>query len=312
MITTIDKLFNVEYGQKEYENKSLLEGEEGNNIVVSSKGEDNGIYGFYNVSNGYKAPIISVPRTGTIGQAFVQLFDCSIDNNCLVLVPKEKLSIEQLFQIAFQIRLTKWKYKYGRQITPDRLKQEKIKLVNSKINYNKFSKEIMPKQVEKQIIQRAKIKFVKISDLCNIDRKTALSLNNINLEGNIPYISSSSKDNGFVLFTDEEPNFKASSLTIAKDGNDGCSFFQPFNFITSLHNYVLTPKNNYPKSLLIYVGAVVRIKAYCYNHYYPINRKHIEKMEIPVPFTDKGEIDIKYIENLIKICYGYEELKKYL
>lgn len=138
MKTTIGELFDVSYGQKEYHNKSLLEGEEGENMIISSKGEDNGVYGFYNVSNGYKAPFITVPSTGTIGQAFVQLTDCSVDDNCLVLTPKKKLSTEHLFQVAYQIRLTKWKYKYGRQITPGRLQDQKIILDELNINYNQY------------------------------------------------------------------------------------------------------------------------------------------------------------------------------
>ncbi|NCN22268.1 hypothetical protein GW934_02125, partial [Candidatus Falkowbacteria bacterium] len=243
----IKDFFKIEYGQKKLENKGLLQGEEGQNIVISSKGEDNGIYGFYNIPNGYKAPVISVPRTGTIGQAFVQLKDCSIDNNCLVLIPKEKLSIEQLFQVAFQIRLTKWKYKYGRQITPKRMGEQRINISQSKVKFDNLSKELSPKKKEKIKIKPTKMESIKVKDLCNINKKTALPQNVINSEGNVPYISSSSKNNGVVMFVDEEPNFKAGSLTIAKDGNDGVSFYQPFDFITSLHNYVLTPKNNMPK-----------------------------------------------------------------
>lgn len=312
MITTIGKLFEVEYGQKEYENKELLDDEGGNSILISSKGNDNGIFGFFNIKNHYKAPFITVPRVGTIGQAFVQDKDCSVDNNCMVLIPLKKMEIEELYQIAFQIRLIKWKYRYGRQITPNRLKQEKVKIVNCKINYKDFSKKILPKQVKKQDIKKVVTKLVKISELCNIDKKIALPQNNINLEGNIPYISSSSKDNGVVLFTDEEPNFSGGSLTVAKDGNDGYSFYQPHDFITSLHNYVLTPKHNYPKSLLIYIGAVIKIKAYCYNHYYPINKKHIEKMEIPMPINSIGEYYFSYIEKIMRNCYGFEKIKDYL
>ncbi len=308
MITTIDKLFNVDYGQQEYEAKENLD--EGKTILIASGGEDNGIYGFFDIKPFYKAPFISVPRTGTIGQAFVQEIDCCVSSDALVLIPKEKMTLEELYQIAFQIRKLKWKFCYGRKITPYRLKQEKIKLVNSKINYNQFSKEIMPKQVKKQIVKRAKIKFIKIIDLCNINKKTALPQNEVSLDGNTPYVSSSSKNNGVVFFTDEEPNFKANSLTIAKDGNDGYSFYQEYDFITSLHNYVLTPKNNYPTSLLLYIGAIVRIKAYCYNHYYPINKKHIEEMEIPIPIKDNGKYDFEHIEKMIKNSYGFKELKE--
>ena len=68
-ITTIGNLFDIEYGQKEYHNKEWLEGNEGNSILISSKGDDNGIYGFFNIKPKYKKIIITVPSTGTVGHA---------------------------------------------------------------------------------------------------------------------------------------------------------------------------------------------------------------------------------------------------
>lgn len=312
MITTIGELFNIVYGQKEYHNKEWLEGTEGKNILISSSGEDNGLYGFFDIKPKFKAPVISVQGYGTIGHAFVQEYDCAIDDHMLILIPKEKMSLEELYQVAFQIRLTKWKYRYGRGITPDRLKKEGIKLIKSRIDYNKFSNEITPKQIKKDKIEKVKTKLVKLSELCDIDKKTALPQNEVSLEGNTPYVSSSSKNNGVVFFTDEKPNFKAKSLTIAKDGNDGFSFYQAYDFITSLHNYVLIPKKEYPAYLLIYIGAIVRIKAYCYNHYYPINKRHIQNMKIPMPLNNKGGYNLDHIKELVKNCYGYWELKRYL
>ena len=79
MFTTIGKLFDIEYGQKDYHNKEWLEGTEGANILISSKGDDNGIFGFFDIKDYYHAPVITVPSTGTVGQAFVQEKDCSVD-----------------------------------------------------------------------------------------------------------------------------------------------------------------------------------------------------------------------------------------
>lgn len=312
MITTINKLFDIVYGQKEYHNKEWLEGTEGKTVLISSKGEDNGLYGFFDIKSKFKAPIITVQGYGTIGQAFIQEYDCAVDDHMLILIPKKKMGLEELYQVAYQIRLTKWKYRYGRGITPDRLKAERISIVKSGINYSVFIKRLMPKQITKNLIKKTKIKLVKISDLCDIKKKNALPQNAINLEGNIPYVSSSSKNNGIVFLTDEKPNFKGKSLTVAKDGNDGYSFYQPFDFITSLHNYVLTSKNNYPSFLLFYIGAVIRVRVYGNNHYYPLSKKHLEKIEIPMPINDKGEYDFGYIQKMVKNCYGFKELKKHI
>ena len=102
-VVTIGSLFDVEYGQKEYESKSFLEGDAGDVPLISSKGDENGVYDFYNIKSYYRAPFITIPRVGTIGQAFVQDRDCCVDNNCMVLLPKETINIEKLYQIAYQI-----------------------------------------------------------------------------------------------------------------------------------------------------------------------------------------------------------------
>jgi hypothetical protein len=47
MITTIGQLFKIEYGQKEFENKEPLEEDAGGNILISSKGDDNGVLDFF-------------------------------------------------------------------------------------------------------------------------------------------------------------------------------------------------------------------------------------------------------------------------
>jgi hypothetical protein len=124
-ISRLDDIFILSYGQKEYESKDGLK--KGKTILISSKGEDKGCYGFFDIKPFYKAPFITVPRTGTIGQAFVQELDCCANSDCIILTLKdETLGLTQLYQIATQIRKIKWKYNYGRKITPERLGKELV------------------------------------------------------------------------------------------------------------------------------------------------------------------------------------------
>ncbi len=126
---TIEEFFSISYGQKEYESKDGLQ--PGKTVLISSKGEDKGCYGLFNIPPFYKAPIVTVPRTGTIGHAFVQEYDCCANSDCIVLIPKDpKTTLSQLYQVAAQIRKIKWKYNYGRKITPERLSKEEITLFN--------------------------------------------------------------------------------------------------------------------------------------------------------------------------------------
>ena len=106
-------------------------------MVISSQGVDNGCYGFCDIEIKYKKPVISVPNTGSIGMAFVQEYPCCIDDNCLVLSPKNsiEISIEGMYFVAALIRFDSWRYRYGRQITDKRLGNLEIDF--SKFNYAK-------------------------------------------------------------------------------------------------------------------------------------------------------------------------------
>jgi len=310
MITTIGQLFNIEYGQKKYHNKEWLEGNEGRNILISSKGDDNGIYGFFNIVDNYQAPLITVPSTGTVGQAFVQENDCSVDDNCLVLIPQKKIIKEALFQIVFQIRKNKWKYRYGRQITPERISKQKIKIIDSKINYQSFLHKLLPKKKDEvKIIENNNIKLIKVTDICYISKQIALPQNALEKNGT-PYITTTSKNNGVSDWVNEKPNVKAKCLTVALNGSVGEVFFQFDDFITSGDNAILKLKDKYNPYLLFYISIMIKNHQWRYNYYRKLNLTKLEKMTIPVPYK-KNKIDLEYIEKIIKNSYGFKELEKY-
>jgi len=231
----------------------------------------------------------------------------------VVLVPMKEMSEEEIYFYAAQINMLKWRFSFSRMLTRKRIQDIELKKyepINIKIK-DKIN-QLLPEAKNKQkILDNKNKKLVKVKDLCNIERRIALPQNSIALGGKVPYISSSSQNNGVVLYVDEEANSKAGSLTVAKDGNDGTSFYQPFNFITSSHNYVLTLKNNLPKYILLYIGAIIKIKCYGYNHYYPLSKKHLERMQIEIPLKNE-EIDLEYIEKIVKKSYCYDEIKQYL
>lgn len=74
-----------------------------------------------------KAPFVTVAQTGTIGEVFVQMEPCGVNDDCLLLIPKlENLSISCLFIAAAIIRLERWRFNYGRKLTPARIASFKM------------------------------------------------------------------------------------------------------------------------------------------------------------------------------------------
>ena len=124
---TVGGIFDIYYGQTELESKKGIPS--GDMPVISSSGLDNGCHGFYDLSDICplsKPPFVTVPRTGSIGQAFVQLIPCAATSDALVLLPKSGTDISDMFISAQIIRMEKWRFNYGSKITPARIAGFKV------------------------------------------------------------------------------------------------------------------------------------------------------------------------------------------
>lgn len=123
----LDTIFDIQYGQREYHSKSHLIPKKSGTPLISAKGKNNGIYGYFDITPKYRH-VISVPNTGqgTVGYAIYQPNDCCIDDNCLVLIPKYELSQQEMVYYSLLIRLDRYRYAYGRQVTPERIGQIEI------------------------------------------------------------------------------------------------------------------------------------------------------------------------------------------
>jgi len=100
-------------------------------------------------------------------------------------------------------------------------------------------------------------------------------------------------------------------LTLARNGSVGEVFFQFEDFVTSGDNIVLTLKDKYNPYLLFYIATMIRNHKWRYNYSRKLTITRLNKMQIPVPFKDNN-IDIEYIEKIVKNSYGYKEIAKFL
>ena len=70
-----------------------------------------------------RPPFVTVAQTGSIGEAFVQLEPCAVNDDCLILLPKSKMeiSVSKLVIAAAYVHLERWRFSYGRKLTPSRI-----------------------------------------------------------------------------------------------------------------------------------------------------------------------------------------------
>ena len=117
---TIGGAFDVFYGMKELHSREGIPA--GQTLVISPTDQYNGTYGWLDFSPAIQPPLVTVAQTGSIGEAFVQLEPCAVNDDCLVLLPKnDDLDVAQLVIAAAVLRLERWRFTYGRKLTPSRI-----------------------------------------------------------------------------------------------------------------------------------------------------------------------------------------------
>ena len=309
----IKNLFNIENAKsKGYEHY-----EEGNIPFVTNGDYDNSIVGFVKPLEKDRVFEKASICLSSFCEATIQtppfLPRGNGGSGLVVLVPKKEMTEEELYFYTAQINMMKWKFSFSRMLIGRRIQNlEIVTYKDMKIKIKEKLNELIPKEKSKQKIQENQnIKIMRVKDLCEIKKKTAISQNALNLNGNVPYVTTSSMNNGVSQFADEEPNFEGKCLSVAMNGSVGEVFFQINDFITSGDNAVLNLKSGYNPFLLFFIGTLIRNHKWRYNYYRKMSLDKLKNLELPIPMK-KGIIDFEYIKKIVKNSYGFEEVKQYL
>lgn len=311
----LDNYFLIEYGDHSLNSKWNLD--KGETLVISSQSTNNGCYGFYDVPITHDTYVISVPRTGSIGYAFVQNHSCSIDDNCLVLTPRDRYSLEYLFYISYMIRKDKWRFRYGRQITPSRLGKMMVKTPQEfkiNISYTKIFNELYPNKNRKNYspIKPSKFSNFNIKKLFKIDRGDFHAIDRLK-PGKIPTISRISDNNGLVGFYKKPSNaqlYKKGIITISTVTGD--AFLQLNHFIATDNVLILNPKKKFQLTTLFYIVTVLNSYKWRYSYGRQPYKRIFEKTDIILPVDEQNNLDEKYMKSIIENNEYWEYLKKQL
>lgn len=117
---TIGGAFDIYYGMKELHSRDGMA--EGKTLIVGPTENYNGTYGWLEFDKMIEPGFVTVAQTGSIGETFVQLEPCAVNDDCLVLMPKAgHCGIAKLVIAAALIHSEKWRFNYGRKLTPKRI-----------------------------------------------------------------------------------------------------------------------------------------------------------------------------------------------
>lgn len=121
------------------------------------------------------------------------------------------------------------------------------------------------------------------------------------LDGSIPYVSSTSSTNGVDNFIGNKRKVRKSenNITLANSGSVGSCFYQDYEYIASDHVTSLTLKNG-NKNVYLFISAIVKRLGEKYFFNREINDPRIKREKLILPIDGKGNPNWNYMENFIK------------
>lgn len=274
-----------------------------------------------------------------LGDVFYQPFKVSLDMKIHGLILKDKeLNYDLAMFLIPMIKKFSKKYSYGYQLSSSVLEKQKIILPindnglpnwtymenyiskkrnqNHKKKYKYLSKELDRigefKKVHHNECHWTEFKLTNIFDF--IQRGKRLTKAN-QISGNIPYISSTSLNNGVDNFiSDSMPikKFRAfnNSITLANSGSVGSCFYHPYRYIGSDHITTLKSENLNEYEMLYLITSMKKIGVkYSFNR--EISDSRIINEKIMLPSTENGNPDYDFMENYVKGLI-FKKIKKYL
>lgn len=121
------------------------------------------------------------------------------------------------------------------------------------------------------------------------------------VEGSVPYVSSTALNNGVDNFIGNDEGVRRfdNCLTIANSGSIGSTFYHPYEFIASDH--VTHLKNSdMNKYVYLFVATMLNRLAEKYGFNREMSDTRIKRERIMLPIDEEGKPDFLYMENYIK------------
>ena len=126
---------------------------------------------------------------------------------------------------------------------------------------------------------------MKLNELFNIEIcKNPISRDYaIDNHGKIPYITTTSENNGIECYVDYPPQYDGGVITVSKDGGNGDAFLQKLPFCGNEKVMVLTPKRYLSDLELFYYVSVIKYNTFIFGYGRKCSVARLGEIYIPSP-----------------------------
>ena len=296
----ISEIFDVSYGSFKTPINKL---EQGKTPLISSGSVNNGVVGFFNIEPLYK-DVISVARTGSVGEAFLHTYDCVINSDCMVLTPKVSLTQKEMYWYVLFLRKLKNRFCYARKVTPSRLGQifipKEIPDWVQHLDLNLENSLSMSSTQKKINLKDREWEWFQYDELFDV-KKGKRVVNGDLKAGKTPLIRPIDSNNGLVGFVELEPNFEANVITVNYNGNGVAeAYYQPNPFFAVDDVQVLYTKFTFTPEIAMFLATLIRKEKYRFNYGRKWHLERMRKSKIKLPVNERRQPDWNFMQEYIK------------
>jgi len=269
---------------------------------------------------------------GSVGDAVYKGNDFVPSNNISLIIKKDLNKFNASFIVTL-INKGSDKYSYGYIRNDKRIAREKLVLPITQKGtpdwqfMEKYAKSIFEKKEEKYIdyikgvletLTYKKIKKLEEKEWREfpiesigeiVSGKDIYSAERI--DGNTPYISATSKNNGIGYFVgNSNKTLEKNCLSVNRNGSVGYSFYHPYKGLFS--NDCRKIRLKYDSTLVgFFISNQITKQKNKYNYGYKMGTGRIKRQKILLPINSKNEPDYAYMEQYIRNM-KYRKIKQYL
>ncbi|MDP2337649.1 MAG: restriction endonuclease subunit S [Bacteroidota bacterium] len=301
----LNEIFDIWYGV----NLELMRCEEQIEGIpfVSRTSANNGIVGYVKELDELEpnpAHTISVACSGSVLSTFYQPNEYYSGRDVYILKPKNNLSVVEMLYYCTAIEKNKYRYNYGRaanktlkDIRVPSIDEIQTKIDSLDVDYYFPKTPLLEKEIS---LDTSKWGWFKMDDIFKIYTSNDKNIESSD-DGITPYISASQLNNGISNYVSNEASQKENTLTVARNGSIGATFYHPYNYCVSPDDVrIFEPKFSFNKYIAIFISVLIEKEKYRYAYGRKFGTKRMTQTKLKLPINTSGKPDWLFMEDYIK------------
>lgn len=324
---------NIQRGKRLTKSKQT----DGKMPYVSSTSLNNGVDNFISNKNNVRvfSNCLSIANSGSVGASFYEPF-IFVASDHITHLKNDKMNKHIYLFIATMTNRLSDKYNFNREINDYRISRETIMLpINDKeepdwqlmeqlmveleerkrVKYSVYLDNIL-NGIEYKEIDELKNKGWKdfyMTEVCDIESGHDIYESERKI-GNIPYITSTSNNNGIKYFVSNiNTTLESNAISVNRNGSVGYCFYHKYFALYSNDCRKLILKSHRNEYVSLFITNQITMQKDKYNYGYKMGTNRLKKQKIMLPINKNNEPDFEYMEQYIKnlMIIKYNQFKNY-